>query len=134
MEERPLIDYIQYKKDRSFEAIEDIQKMIDNGMLSAAMNRIYYAGFYIVSALLLLDGFSTSKHRQLIAYFNKEYIKTGKIPVDIGEILNESYNNRLAADYHDFVFLTKTQVEEFYDQIKEFVSLIDKMIKDRIKE
>jgi uncharacterized protein (UPF0332 family) len=41
-------------------------------------------------ALLLLDGFSTSKHRQLIGYFNKEYINTGKIPVDIGEILNES--------------------------------------------
>ena len=81
-----------------------------------------------------MDGFSTSKHRQLIAYFNREYIKTGKIPVDIGEILNESYNNRLAADYHDFVFLTKTQVEEFYNQIKEFVSLIDKMINDRIKE
>ena len=108
--------------------------MIENGMLSAAMNRIYYAGFYIVSALLLLDGFSTSKHRQLIGYFNREYIKTGKIPVDIGEILNESYNNRLAADYHDFVFLTKTQVEEFYNQIKEFVRLIDKMIKTRIKE
>jgi uncharacterized protein (UPF0332 family) len=134
MEERPLIDYIQYKKDRSFEALDDIQKMIDNGMLAAAMSRIYYAGFYIVGALLLLDGFSTSKHRQLIGYFNKEYIKTGKIPVDVGEILNESYNNRMAADYHDFVYLTKTQVDEFFNQMKEFVNIVYKMIQDRIKE
>lgn len=74
MEERPLNDYIQYKRERAFEALDDIQKMLDNGMLSAAMNRIYYAGFYIVSALVLLDGFSTSKHRQLIGYFNKNYI------------------------------------------------------------
>ena len=133
MEERPLSDYIQYKRDRAFEALDDIQKMLDNKMLSAAMNRIYYAGFYIVGALLLLDGFSTSKHRQLIGYFNKEYIKTGKVPVDIGEILDESYNNRVTSDYHDFVYLTKTQVEEFYNQMKEFVGFIDQMIQDRLK-
>jgi hypothetical protein len=133
MKERPLGDYIQYKRDRAFEALDDIKKMIDNKMLSAAMNRIYYAGFYIVGALLLLDGFSTSKHRQLIGYFNKEYIKTGKVPLDVGEILDESYNNRVASDYHDFVFLTKTQVEEFYNQMKEFVGFIDRMIQDRLK-
>lgn len=133
MEERPLSDYIQYKRDRAFEALDDIQKMLDNKMLSAAMNRIYYAGFYIVGALLLLDGFSTSKHRQLIGYFNKEYIKTGKVPVDIGEILDESYNNRVTSDYHDFVYLTKTQVEEFYNQMKEFVGFIDQIIQDRLK-
>jgi uncharacterized protein (UPF0332 family) len=134
MEERPLGDYIQYKRDRAFEAVDDIQKMLDNGMLSAAMNRIYYAGFYIVSGLLLVDGFSTSKHRQLIGYFNREYIKTGKVPVDIGEILDESYNNRVAADYHDFVYLTKSQVEEFYFQMKEFISFIDNLIEHRVKE
>lgn len=133
MEERPLSDYIQYKRDRAFEALDDIQKMIDNKMLSAAMNRIYYAGFYNVGALLLLDGFSTSKHRQLIGFFNKEYLKTGKVPVDIGEILDESYNNRVVADYHDFVYLTKSQVEEFYNQMKEFVSFIDQMIQGRLK-
>jgi len=40
MEERPLSDYIQYKRDRAFEALDDIQKMLDNKMLLAAMNRI----------------------------------------------------------------------------------------------
>jgi len=78
MKEKPLIDFVQYKREHAFEAINDIQKMLDNGMISAAMNRIYYAGFYIVSALLLLDGFSNSKHRQLIGYFNREYVKPGR--------------------------------------------------------
>jgi uncharacterized protein (UPF0332 family) len=128
MKEKPLNDYIQHKREKAYEALDDIQKMLDNGMLSAEMNRIYYAGFYIVSALLLLDGFSTSKHRQLIGYFNKEFIKTGKIPVDIGVILDESYRNRIASDYHDFVYLTKTQVEEFYNLMKEFVNSIDKLL------
>lgn len=132
MNERPISDYIQYKRDRALEALDDIKKMLDNKMLSSAMNRIYYAGFYIVGALLLLDGFSTSKHRQLIGHFNKEYIKTGKVPVDIGEILDESYNNRVASDYHDFVYLTKSQVEEFYNQMKDFVMFIDQMIQTRL--
>lgn len=133
MNERPLSDYIQYKRDRAFEALDDIEKMLDNKMLSAAMNRVYYAGFYIVSALVLFDGFSTSKHRQLIGYFNKEYIRTGKVPVDIGGILDESYSKRVASDYHDFVYLTKTQVDEFYKQMKDFVVFIDQMITERAK-
>jgi hypothetical protein len=41
MNERPLSDYIQYKRDRAFEALDDIKKMLDNKMLSAAMNRVY---------------------------------------------------------------------------------------------
>jgi hypothetical protein len=40
----------------------------------------------------------------------------------------------VATDYHDFVYLTKNQVEEFFIQMKEFVNLIDKMIHDKIKD
>ncbi|MGE5399600.1 MAG: HEPN domain-containing protein [Ignavibacteriales bacterium] len=84
-----------------------MRKQLANGFLSTAMNSIYYAGFYIVSALAALDNFSTAKHKQLIGYFNKEYINSGRIDPEIGKILRTAYDRRQAADYHDFVTLTK---------------------------
>ncbi|MBD3308314.1 hypothetical protein GF339_17905 [candidate division KSB3 bacterium] len=50
------------------------------------MNRIYYAMFYAVSALALLQGFSTSSHAQLRGYFNREFVKTGIISIELGRL------------------------------------------------
>jgi uncharacterized protein (UPF0332 family) len=107
--------------------------MIDNNIISSAMSRIYYAGFNIAGVLLLFDGFSTSKHRQLIGYFNKEYIKTGKVPAETGSVLDEAYQKRIIYDYLDFSDLSKDQIEYYFNRMKEFVKLIDGMITERLR-
>lgn len=43
------------------------------------MNRIYYAMFYAVNALLIAKGFSASKHSGVRALFNKEIVNKGLI-------------------------------------------------------
>jgi uncharacterized protein (UPF0332 family) len=133
MEERTLSDYVNYKRQRAFTSLDDVQKMLDNNIISSAMSRIYYAGFYIAGALLLFDSFSTSKHRQLIGDFNKEYIKTGKVPAETGSVLDEAYQKRIVDDYLDFSDLSKDQIEYYFNRMKEFVKLIDDMITERIK-
>ncbi|MCF8242565.1 MAG: HEPN domain-containing protein [Melioribacteraceae bacterium] len=69
------LDYVQYRRDKAHSTIDEIKILFKNDLYTNAVNRIYYAGFYIVSSLLLLDDFSTSKHIQLIGYFNKKYVK-----------------------------------------------------------
>jgi len=93
------IDLVNYRKSRAYETLREVEKLLEQNMLLLAMNRIYYAGFYIVNALALLDNFSTSKHKQLIGYFNREYIKTGKISSELGRILGETYEKRSESDY-----------------------------------
>ena len=39
-----------------------------------AVNRIYYGLYYAVTALAIKHRFETSKHLQLIGWFNKEFI------------------------------------------------------------
>lgn len=134
MEHPAFLDYVNYRRDKSLEALEEVPKLLKSGMLSTAMNRVYYAGFYIVSSLLLLENFSSSKHRQLIGYFNKNYVKTGMVPIEIAKILDESYSKRIASDYHDFVFLTKLQIQEYYEQMKVFVDHISNLINEKAKD
>ena len=96
------------------------------------MNRIYYAGFYIISTLAVIDGFSTARHKQLIGYFNKEYIKSGKIDAEVGKIMKIAYDRRVAADYHDFVSLTKTQINEYRIRMLEFIEHVEIIIKEKL--
>jgi len=41
------------------------------------VNRLYYACFYAVSALLIQQGLSSSKHTGVRSLFNRHYVKTG---------------------------------------------------------
>jgi len=132
IEKKTKLDYIKYRREKAFETFDEIEKLIDQGMLANAINRIYYSGFYIISSLALFDNFSTSKHRQLIGFFIKEYVKTNKIDETIGLFIDKAYNNRIASDYHDFVYLTKTDIEEYYQKMKVFIQEIDRIIQEKL--
>ncbi len=119
---------IKHRICRAKEAIEDARIALDNGRLFAAENRIYYAIFYIVSALALKDDFSTSKHSQLLGWFNRTYIKTGKLPEDIGKIYADAFQNRQESDYQDFINLDSTDVKRHFAEMLKFIERIENII------
>lgn len=127
-----IIEIVNYRRDKAFETLDDIQKLLKDNMLALAMNRVYYSGFYIVSALSLLDNKKFSKHKMLIGYFNKEYLKSAFVDRKLGRILNDSYERRNALDYHDFATVTKSEIKEYLMNMKGFVKEIDKIIQEKI--
>ncbi len=63
-----------YRLERADESLQAAQLLVDQHLLIPAMNRVYYAMFYAVQALLGGDNVSFSKHGQVKGYFNREYI------------------------------------------------------------
>jgi len=55
-------ELITYRCLRSEETLNEAKLLFDAGYYNAAVNRLYYACFYIVSALLLTEGMSSAKH------------------------------------------------------------------------
>lgn len=76
--------YLQYRLMRARETLAEARTLFQAKFLSGTINRIYYAMFYAVSALALSKGFSTSSHIQLRGYFNREFVKTGIVSVELG--------------------------------------------------
>lgn len=124
----------RYRIENAFAAIGEVETHLQNGFLSTAMNRIYYSGFYIISALAVLEGFSTSKHRQLIGYFNKNYINTGILEADVAYIINVAFEKRKISDYGDFVTITKSQIEEYYSAMQAFIDRVKVIIDKKLEE
>jgi len=119
-----MIDYklINVYIEKSFAALEDAKFIIEQKKYHIAVNRIYYSIFYMISAFAIKDGFETSKHGQLIGYFNKNYISTKKINVEESKIIIRLFELRNKADYDVYAIFTKEQVEELYKLSEKFLN------------
>jgi len=96
-------EIIKHRVEQSSKTIREADLLIKNNSLAAAVNRIYYSIFYIISALGVKHKFSTSKHKQILGWFNKNYISTGRIEKHYGKFIHNLFNKRMEGDYEIFV-------------------------------
>lgn len=82
-------DIILYRVERTHETLEDARILANSERWNACINRLYYACFYAVSALLMKNGLSSSKHSGVRSLFNFNFVKTGKVPKDLARISND---------------------------------------------
>jgi uncharacterized protein len=121
-------ELIAYRISRSKETTKEAKLALDNDFLFNAGNRIYYAIFYIVSALAILKGFSTSKHSQLLGWFIKNFVKEEIVSKEFGEIYQQAFKFRQKSDYEDLIQLNREDVERHYNNMLLFVNEIEKLI------
>jgi len=119
---------ILHRIKRAEETLDEAKLAIDNNRLHLAANRIYYSVFYIVSALALKNDFTTSKHSQLLSWFNKEFVKAGLADKKLGKFYLDAFEMRQEGDYDDLVEFDPKYVNEKLNEAKEFVKKIKKLI------
>jgi len=124
---------ISYRMERSVESMKAAEIMLEEGMLSFSMNRVYYAMFYAVQSLLSLDRVSFSKHGQLKGYFNRQFINKGIFPIEMGRLYNQIFEYRQKFDYVDFAVPDREMVSEYIKKTKGFCAKVDEYIQTRLK-
>lgn len=129
LENKSRIELINYRFEQAEEAIADVKLLIDNNRYRSTVNRIYYGMFYSLLALGLADKFESSKHSQLIGWFNKNFIYTKKIDERFGKMINKAFNRRTKSDYDTYVSYDKAEVEEMFTEMKEFIMEIKRVLK-----
>lgn len=122
-------DVIRYRREKAKQVLKDALLLAEKGSLLSAVNRIYYACFYEVSALLLAKGLSSPKHTGIRSLFNKNFVKTGIIPNAMGEFYGKMFEFRHEGDYLDFVKFDAKEVKSWANKTKEFIETIEKHIK-----
>jgi len=115
--------------EKSEQALITAKDNIKLDHLDAAQNRIYYAIFYIVTVLAYKNNFITSKHKQLLGWFNKIIIHERAIfDNNIFNIYKEAYLKRQKSDYEELFYTTKEEVQELLDKATFFVETIKEYI------
>lgn len=131
LEAKERAELIGYRLDESKETIQDVQLLLDNDRLRAAVNRIYYGMFYSLLALGLAYEFETSKHQQLIGWFNRNFIHKGLIDSRYGKIINKASNRRTKGDYESFIEFDKDIILEMFEEMKDFISEIETFLNQK---
>jgi len=119
---------IRYRKDKARETLDDARMLLRDGTPSSALNRIYYAMFYEVLALLHTKDLSSSKHTGVRALFNEHFVKAGIVSVELGRLFSRMYDFRQKSDYGDFVKIQPEKVGEWFEQAVFFINEIDQII------
>ena len=114
---------------QAIETIELARFLIENEKYGIAVNRVYYGMYYALTALALQNRFETSKHGQLIGWFNKEFIATKKLDSQFGKSLRNAFQNRTKGDYDAFVEFSKNEVELMFFEMSDFINEIVKVLK-----
>ena len=112
---------IKYWFEKAQESLDAAQDEMAANRLSFAVNRIYYACFYAVSAVLLEKNLEFKKHSGVRAAFHKHLIKSGQFRNEYGRLYDELFEARQRGDYIELVTFTKQQVEEWLSRTKYFL-------------
>lgn len=94
---------VRYRLDRAREALEEAALLLANSHANTCVNRLYYACFYAVSALLLAKGLSSARHSGVRALFHQHIVKSGLLSVPLGQMYDKLFDNRQRGDYADVV-------------------------------
>ena len=123
-------DLIKYKLERSGETLEEAKIMLGSSHLFGAANRIYYACFYAVSALLLSRDLSSHKHSGVLSLFNRHFVKTGLIPVELGKFYSRLFDTRTESDYTDLVTIDLKEIQDNLKTAEIFIPAVKSLIKE----
>ena len=78
-------DLINLRLEQAAESLAEAQLLVGKDMRLGAMDRIYFTMFYCACALLATKEFGPSRDGDVAAKFQREFVRTGLIPQEIGD-------------------------------------------------
>lgn len=123
-------ELMEYRLEMAQERLHSSKILLDDGSYKDSIGRSYYAMFTAVRALLAMEGQDFSKHAGVIAYFQKEFIKTGKFDKKYSKYISQAFQIRNNTDYADFFIVSAQDAKEQYERAAEFLNVITEYLKE----
>jgi len=77
-------EYVNYRIESAHKTIDAAKVLAENGFWNSAVNRLYYAVYYAVNALLVFNEIQTKSHSATKSQFSLYFVKTGKFDKKYG--------------------------------------------------
>lgn len=123
-EERKII--VKFELEKAQSIMTQIEALKNLGYWDNVANRLYYAIFHAVSALLIHDGHSVNTHKGVVVMFGQHYVRTGIFNMEDGRLYSQLQTIREKGDYN---CVYQTSEEEVLPMITPTTNLIERIIK-----
>ncbi len=135
MDNETIGDFAKYRLAKAKETLKTAEVIFkDIKDYTSANNRAYYSIFYAIRAVLALEQMDFKRHKDVIAYFNKNYINTEVFPKQIGRKISQAQRIREDSDYDDEYVPSYEKTEQQIETAHELIDLVEKYINSKIEK
>ena len=121
-------EVVAFRLEKADKDLRAAKTMISSQDWEVAINRLYYAAFHAVSALLFKNDIKVKAHSGAKAMLELHFVKTSLLSVEWGRFYAQLFNERNDSDYEDFAIFTAEDVLPLLPQTEEFIDVIKRLI------
>lgn len=126
-------EIVKYRTEKAYRTYTEAIGAVNNGYGETAANRLYYAAYYAVSALLISYRYEARTHNGVIQIFGKAFLRNNLIDRKYGKTYNQLFSLRLTGDYEDrHVMDIETEVLPLTEPAKKLIDIVTKMAEDHL--
>ena len=126
--EEMIATLVAYRLERAKDTVQEAVDMLEKDHFNAAVNRLYYACYYAVSALLVKNNIQAHTHSGIKQMFGMSFILNGKLPRYYNVTYTELFDKRHSGDYDDFLTFDRELLERLLPETKAFISVLEDFI------
>ena len=123
----------ELSKHRLQQAKDDLKAseiLYKEDLYKSANNRAYYSIFHSIKAVLALEPIDFKRHKDVIAYFNKNYVSNETFPKKMGRKISIASKMREDSDYEDEFVVEADDTKEQIETARELLALVEKYIEE----
>jgi uncharacterized protein (UPF0332 family) len=122
-------EYIKYRVERARETFQDALYLAERGSWNSCINRLYYAAFYAVIAMLLLRNIEVKSHAGVKQKLGKELVKEGLLSKELAKSYSLLFDFCHKGDYDDLFDFDKEKVEPLFEPVRTIIEIAGHSIK-----
>ena len=108
MDKKSIDALATYRLQRSLETMQEAEVLFSNEFYNAVINRLYYACYYAVTALLLKNGITAQTHSGTKSMLGLHFVVPGKLSKKIANTYFTLFEKRQSGDYETVLNLFET--------------------------
>jgi uncharacterized protein (UPF0332 family) len=121
-------NYVKYRIEKAEETYEAAELLAKNKKWNSVVNRLYYAAYYGVSGLLVMEGIQTKTHSGVKTQFFMNFVKTERIDIGLAKLYSDLFDSRQKGDYGDFFDFTEEDVKSLLIPTRKLIDAIKREI------
>lgn len=119
---------INYRLQRAKGTLREADILLEQHCYNAVVNRLYYACYYAVLALLLRYNVEAHTHQGVKQMFGLHFIATGKMENKYSRFYSQLFNDRISGDYDDFLSFDEIQIAKMRFLAEDFINCVARLL------
>jgi uncharacterized protein (UPF0332 family) len=125
---------VVYRLQRAHDTFAEVKGIVAMKYWHTAANRLYYACYYAVTALLINNNLTAHTHAGVISQLGLHFVSKGVISKEQGKFFKRLFELRQDGDYSDWFDVEEEDILLLLEPAEQFIAKIENIINNGIPQ